>query len=272
MEWYASFFAEVSDIFDMVPLVVLSNPSSDVLKAPSDERLDLWKQYISIVVEAVGLNCKHYQLLNEPNNPVYRIFSRRDTAIAIQGAASIIRERVAGARLSINVIVELVGWKKAVTELLLAAPRCIDIVGLDLYPDTWRIGMKGGFDDLWDLQQSWAAVRMGLAFHRALPELKTTAKGRGRTKHRPGYNLLERLRKFKTETLRFLTDFDVPFTNNLAEQDLRMMKISGSFRTLEGAQIFALLRSVVSTARKQGFNILQILTATPEELMQSLAV
>jgi len=50
------------------------------------------------------------------------------------------------------------------------------------------------------------------------------------------------------------------------------MKISGSFRTLEGAQIFALLRSVVSTARKQGFNILQILTATPEELMQSLAV
>ena len=154
MEWYASFFAEVSNIFDMVPLVVLSNPSGDVLKAPSDERLDLWKQYISIVVEAVGLNCKHYQLLNEPNNPVYRIFSRRDTAIAIEGAASIIRERVAGARLSINVIVELVGWRKAVTDLLLAAPRCIDIVGLDLYPDTWRIGMNGGFDDLWDLQQS----------------------------------------------------------------------------------------------------------------------
>ena len=126
------------------------------------------------------------------------------------------------------------------------------------------------------VERYWAAVRMGLAFHRELPELKTTAKGRGRTKHRPGYNLLERLRKFKTETLRFLTDFEVPFTNNLAEQDLRMMKvrmkISGSFRTLEGAQIFALLRSVVSTARKQGFNILQILTATPEQLMQSLAV
>jgi transposase len=50
------------------------------------------------------------------------------------------------------------------------------------------------------------------------------------------------------------------------------MKISGGFRTLEGARIFALLRSVVSTARKQGFNILQVLTATPEKLMQSLAV
>ena len=66
----------------------------------------------------------------------------------------------------------------------------------------------------------------------------------------------------------------MPFTNNLAEQDLRMMKvkmkISGSF--LEGARIFARLRSIVSTARKQGYNILQILSASPEALMQSLAV
>ena len=122
----------------------------------------------------------------------------------------------------------------------------------------------------------WAAVRMGLAYHRGLPALETKSKTRGRRKQRPGHNLLDRLKKFKTETLRFLTDFDVPFTNNLAEQDLRMMKvkmkISGGFRTLEGARIFALLRSVVSTARKQGFNILQVLIATPERLMQSLAV
>jgi transposase len=87
-------------------------------------------------------------------------------------------------------------------------------------------------------------------------------------------NFLERLKTFKTETLRFLTDFDVPFTNNLAEQDLRMMKvkmkISGSFRTLDGAQIFARLRSVVSTARKQGCNILQTLTAAPSQIMLAL--
>ena len=123
------------------------------------------------------------------------------------------------------------------------------------------------------VERYWAAVRLGLAFHRELPKLE--GKPGKRQKKRPGHNLLDRLKKFKTETLRFLTDFDVPFTNNLAEQDLRMMKvrmkISGSFRTLEGAQIFARLRSIVSTARKQGFNILQVLSATPETLMQSLA-
>jgi len=120
----------------------------------------------------------------------------------------------------------------------------------------------------------WAAVRRGLAFHRALPKLETKANPRGRTKQRPGHNLLERLKTFKTETLRFLTDFDVPFTNNLAEQDLRMMKvkmkISGSFRTLDGAQIFARLRSVVSTARKHGCNILQTLAAPPSQVMPTL--
>ena len=49
------------------------------------------------------------------------------------------------------------------------------------------------------------------------------------------------------------------------------MKISGSFPTLEGAQIFARLRSVVSTARKHGFNILQILTAIQDHIIAVLA-
>ena len=117
--------------------------------------------------------------------------------------------------------------------------------------------------------------RLGLAFHRELPKLAAKATRRGRFKHRPGHNLLQRLKTFQTETLRFLTDFDVPFTNNLAEQDLRTMKvkmkISGSFRTLAGAQNFARLRSVVSTARKHGCNILQILTASPAQIMRAFA-
>ncbi len=66
----------------------------------------------------------------------------------------------------------------------------------------------------------------------------------------------------------------MPFTNNLAEQDARMMKlrqkISGGFRCGDGAQDFAVIRSVLSTARKQGWDILQTLTGGPERLIADL--
>ena len=90
--------------------------------------------------------------------------------------------------------------------------------------------VPGSFADLGDPEESGtaafpatarAAVRLGLAFYRDLPKLAAQANPRGRIKHRPGHNLLQRLKTFETETLRFLTDFDVPFTNNLAEQDLK---------------------------------------------------
>jgi transposase len=119
-----------------------------------------------------------------------------------------------------------------------------------------------------------AIVRRGLAFHRSQSPLARRSGARGRTPHRPGHNLLIRLHKFKPDVLRFLTDFAVPFTNNQAERDLRMMKvrmkISGSFRTIDGARTFAKLRSVVATARKQGWNILQTLAAKPADLIQAL--
>ena len=99
--------------------------------------------------------------------------------------------------------------------------------------------------------------------------------GRGKRARRPGFNLLFRLRDFKYDALRFLENFAVPFTNNQAEQDIRMMKvkmkISGGFRTKAGAETFASLRSVISTARKQHWNILQALAATPAILIPALS-
>ena len=119
------------------------------------------------------------------------------------------------------------------------------------------------------------ALREGLAFHRNLPRLKKAGAKSGRTKRRAGDNLLLRLHRFKDDVLRFLVDFDVPFTNNLAEQALRMMKvkmkISGGFRTPEGAQTFATVRSVIATARKQRQNILQTLAANPKALANTIA-
>lgn len=84
-------------------------------------------------------------------------------------------------------------------------------------------------------------------------------KKRGRVKKSKSRNLLERLSNFIGDTLRFMDDVDVPFTNNLAENNLRMtkvqQKISGCFRSMRGAYIFCRIRSYISTCRKHGIPI-----------------
>ena len=116
-----------------------------------------------------------------------------------------------------------------------------------------------------------AILAKGTAFHEGLPPLVPKTGSRGRKPRRPGRNLLIRLRDFRDDVLRFLTDFEVTFTNNRVEQDLRMMKvrmkISGSFRTINGSQVFADIRPVISTARKRGLNILEILTLPPVHII-----
>jgi len=95
-----------------------------------------------------------------------------------------------------------------------------------------------------------------------LPQAKQIIDGkrkRGRIKKSKARNLLERLISFEKDTLRFMKEVDVPFTNNLAENNIRMtkvqQKISGCFRSMEGAYIFCRVRSYISTCRKHGMAV-----------------
>ena len=138
----------------------------------------------------------------------------------------------------------------------------------------WGVPLKPGLIAL--IERCYDGILAnGLAFHEAQPAL-AKAKRRGRPPRRVGHNLLIRLSTRKPDVLRFLTDPSVPFTNNLAERDGRMMKlrqkISGGFRSEDGAKDFAVIRSVLSTARKQGWNMLETLTAEPARLMANIRV
>ena len=110
------------------------------------------------------------------------------------------------------------------------------------------------------LYEKW--VSTGLAAH---PEqLKPTGK-RGRIKQSKEHNLLRRLRDKREEVLRFMNDLSVPFDNNQAERDLRMIKVqqkvSGCFRSEQGARRFCTISSYLSTVRKHGLNVMESLKA-----------
>ena len=96
------------------------------------------------------------------------------------------------------------------------------------------------------------------------PERQQTDRKKGRLKRSKSRNLLERLSNYEKETLRFMTDVDVPFTNNQGENDIRMtklqQKISGCFRSKEGADIFCRVRSYLSTCRKNNVSATDALT------------
>lgn len=143
-------------------------------------------------------------------------------------------------------------WAKPMRDLLLEIKKKADgnqirfnAATLRDFRQKYRRLVKKGFDE------------------NPLPAAEAMPQKRGRRKKSKSRNLVERFAAFADEILAFALDFNIPFDNNQAERDLRMMKvqqkISGSFRSREGANIFCRLRGYISTNRKQGFNVFEAL-------------
>lgn len=144
----------------------------------------------------------------------------------------------------------------------------------------WATDMAGLLADTWHLVLEDSAAGQHALSDEVLAEVRKNYKSiiaaghvanppvvpsgrRGRTKRTKAHNLLLRLDAYRDDVLRFATDFAVPFDNNLSERDVRMVKIaqkvSGGFRSTEGAEAFLAFRSYLSTAAKQGMNRLEVL-------------
>ena len=143
-------------------------------------------------------------------------------------------------------------WAQSMRELLLACDLAVQAAGGVLEPraaGVWRRRYR----------------RLLKKADTECPPPPQAAKARpGPTKRSKARNLLERLRAYEDDVLRFMTDIDVPFTNNQGERDIRMtkvqQKISGCFRSIEGAHSFCRIRSYISTCQKNGVGAGEALT------------
>ena len=167
------------------------------------------------------------------------------------------------------IMIEKEPWATDMKAVLLKAKALADTRTNDLTVDADVVGEL--------LQRYNGILTQAVTFHEVQPPLLPNPddkRRRGRPKRRTGHNLALRLQKRKTEATRFLSEPNVPFTNNEAERDLRMgkvrQKVSGCFRVVRGAEVFCTLRTVTCTERKQGWSIIETLTKPADQLIAEM--
>lgn len=149
-------------------------------------------------------------------------------------------------------------WSGEMAELLLSIKGCID--------ETREMSDSLTTEQIRDFEMMYDYItKMGLEENPLPLDLDTKPKKRGRKKQTKPKNLLDRFVDYKGDILRFMYDFEVPFDNNLAERDVRMMKvqqkISGTFRSVQGARSFCRIRGYISTMTKNKRSVIDAIGA-----------
>lgn len=151
-------------------------------------------------------------------------------------------------------------WAIDMASLLLKIKKTVDIK--KLVADKLEQDKIDGFKKRYD-----RIIKTGLG-QNPIAKVRDGTKKRGRIKQSKAKNLLDRLKVHWRETLSFMYDFSIPFDNSQAERDIRMVKvqqkISGTFRSVDGAKTFCRIRGYISTVRKNSFSVIDAIQAAFE--------
>ena len=135
-------------------------------------------------------------------------------------------------------------------------PHARGIIVHDCWGSYWKYQDEVSYYHRHKFDMEYDAIIKTAYEENPLPE--TPAKKRGRKKKSKVLNLICRLENYKESVCLFIKNLCVPFDNNQAERDLRMVKVktkvSGCFRSEEGAQEYLTIMSYIGSARKHGIN------------------
>jgi hypothetical protein len=158
ISWYRDFL-RVAQQSGLRNMVVLSSPPEGFQKKTISEKLKFWNRFVEVVLRELGDLCDGYQLMNEPNNPIYGFFSLTDTADALRQAALIIRATASPTTIvAINICMDVWGWRNYLDELLNNTGTTVDVVGLDHYPWTWTVGFHERWREIFKIADAIAAA------------------------------------------------------------------------------------------------------------------
>jgi hypothetical protein len=173
LAWYREFLGTATGC-GLRNMVVLSSPPAAVLGQKGAGRLEAWRRFVRLVASELGTFCGGYQLMNEPNGPIYGFLSFEDCAQAIVEGASIIHVADPEATVAINISMEIWGWRQYLSDLLHSSGPAIDLIGLDHYPGTWTIGRSERWVAIESISNMIAAAEPGSSwFGRRLAIMET---------------------------------------------------------------------------------------------------